>query len=569
MSIQLKFNGVSSTVFDIEIIKGFISLKDLKYFAKPTKFQRDIDNEHVAGIKKFINNISNNLRIIPEIVITLPSSENFTDSEITINREIVKSYGGKFTQIHFKNLEKIEKNGYCEIVDGNHRTIALLQTLMADNEASGENNVVPVSFVNIHDDKESKAFFYYLNSKSKKLMSKDFFAFLETSDKTSLKNIDEELYYFKKTYDEIKKVINGKFKEEELVIRDGILKIAQEFAKSKHEQEYFDLILKGLIQTIPEIERIFKTANEFIIMLYIGMRIYLQEISNHKIQFKKLLEPINENEAIQTIIHSENENIQKSNTDIILITIEKIKKEIHGLKEWSYKAKIDFKNKDDENFEQIEFFYKMYNIYKNTYIPKRNKVFLSMPFDRETELTYFIILDVLHDLERNHNLKLIPVRVDKKIYPTSNYIPQRVYEEIENCGLMIADLTGNNRNVYNEIGYKTALDKDLIEPQIILIHNTDSYYDENAKKYKEKIEKEESTNCIANKIKKESYDLKCENKQEVKVFEVNIKELKEREVGFNINAISQIRFKDSCFLKTKLKEQLIEYYTNYTIEMKR
>lgn len=76
--------------------------------------------------------------------------------------------------------------------------------------------------------------FYYLNSKSKRLMSGDFFNYLE--DKSSapddLKKIDEELYYFKKTYDEIKKVINGKFEEEEVAIRDGILKIAQEFARN-------------------------------------------------------------------------------------------------------------------------------------------------------------------------------------------------------------------------------------------------------------------------------------------------------------------------------------------------
>ena len=377
---SLNFHGIIGKIFDVEVFKGFMHIKYLEYFSTEAYFQRNIDREHIKNIIDFIDNDNKEFKIFPEIVIMLP--EDIKSAEVHIRRNVVKSFGGELSQIQFKNLDKLKKEKLCKIIDGNHRVKAFLKSESYQKHiASDADAQVAISFINTkRGEIEAKAFFYYLNSKSKRLMSGDFFNYLE--DKSSapddLKKIDKELYYFKKTYDEIKKVINGKFEEEEVAIRDGILKIAQEFAKSKHEQEYFDLILKGLIQTIPEIERIFKTANEFIIMLYIGMRIYLQEILNHKTQFKKFLEPINESEAIQTIVHNENENIQKSNTDIILITIEKIKKEIHGLKEWSYKAKIDFKNKDDENFEQIEFFYKAYNIYKNTFTPSSKKIFIAI-----------------------------------------------------------------------------------------------------------------------------------------------------------------------------------------------
>ena len=442
---SLNFHGIIGKIFDVEVFKGFMHIKYLEYFSTEAYFQRNIDREHIKNIIDFIDNDNKEFKIFPEIVIMLP--EDIKSAEVHIRRNVVKSFGGELSQIQFKNLDKLKKEKLCKIIDGNHRVKAFLKSESYQKHiASDADAQVAISFINTkRGEIEAKAFFYYLNSKSKRLMSGDFFNYLE--DKSSapddLKKIDKELYYFKKTYDEIKKVINGKFEEEEVAIRDGILKIAQEFAKSKHEQEYFDLILKGLIQTIPEIERIFKTANEFIIMLYIGMRIYLQEILNHKTQFKKFLEPINESEAIQTIVHNENENIQKSNTDIILITIEKIKKEIHGLKEWSYKAKIDFKNKDDENFEQIEFFYKAYNIYKNTFTPSSKKIFIAMPFHKQTEATYFLIKDVVNELNKDGNFifnDLEVIRLDKEDYPTSQFINDRIMTEISECDLMIADL---------------------------------------------------------------------------------------------------------------------------------
>ena len=555
---SLNFHGIIGKIFDVEVFKGFMHIKYLEYFSTEAYFQRNIDREHIKNIIDFIDNDNKEFKIFPEIVIMLP--EDIKSAEVHIRRNVVKSFGGELSQIQFKNLDKLKKEKLCKIIDGNHRVKAFLKSESYQKHiASDADAQVAISFINTkRGEIEAKAFFYYLNSKSKRLMSGDFFNYLE--DKSSapddLKKIDKELYYFKKTYDEIKKVINGKFEEEEVAIRDGILKIAQEFAKSKHEQEYFDLILKGLIQTIPEIERIFKTANEFIIMLYIGMRIYLQEILNHKTQFKKFLEPINESEAIQTIVHNENENIQKSNTDIILITIEKIKKEIHGLKEWSYKAKIDFKNKDDENFEQIEFFYKAYNIYKNTFTPSSKKIFIAMPFHKQTEATYFLIKDVVNELNKDGNFifnDLEVIRLDKEDYPTSQFINVRIMTEISECDLMIADLTGHNRNVYYEVGYKAGIDKKEKRKRIIVINDTSSIYHDDCRK-----EEGQKELCLQNHIE----DKFGENKENQKI-NVEIKELNSLQTAFDIYSLAQIRFKDYGYLKTHLQASLRKFYTEY------
>ena len=555
---SLNFHGIIGKIFDVEVFKGFMHIKYLEYFSTEAYFQRNIDREHIKNIIDFIDNDNKEFKIFPEIVIMLP--EDIKSAEVHIRRNVVKSFGGELSQIQFKNLDKLKKEKLCKIIDGNHRVKAFLKSESYQKHiASDADAQVAISFINTkRGEIEAKAFFYYLNSKSKRLMSGDFFNYLE--DKSSapddLKKIDKELYYFKKTYDEIKKVINGKFEEEEVAIRDGILKIAQEFAKSKHEQEYFDLILKGLIQTIPEIERIFKTANEFIIMLYIGMRIYLQEILNHKTQFKKFLEPINESEAIQTIVHNENENIQKSNTDIILITIEKIKKEIHGLKEWSYKAKIDFKNKNDENIEQIEFFYKAYNIYKNTFTPSSKKIFIAMPFHKQTEATYFLIKDVVNELNKDGNFifnDLEVIRLDKEDYPTSQFINDRIMTEISECDLMIADLTGHNRNVYYEVGYKAGIDKKEKRKRIIVINDTSSIYHDDCRK-----EEGQKELCLQNHIE----DKFGENKENQKI-NVEIKELNSLQTAFVIYSLAQIRFKDYGYLKTHLQASLRKFYTEY------
>ena len=540
---SLNFHGIIGKIFDVEVFKGFMHIKYLEYFSTEAYFQRNIDREHIKNIIDFIDNDNKEFKIFPEIVIMLP--EDIKSAEVHIRRNVVKSFGGELSQIQFKNLDKLKKEKLCKIIDGNHRVKAFLKSESYQKHiASDADAQVAISFINTkRGEIEAKAFFYYLNSKSKRLMSGDFFNYLE--DKSSapddLKKIDKELYYFKKTYDEIKKVINGKFEEEEVAIRDGILKIAQEFAKSKHEQEYFDLILKGLIQTIPEIERIFKTANEFIIMLYIGMRIYLQEILNHKTQFKKFLEPINESEAIQTIVHNENE---------------KIKKEIHGLKEWSYKAKIDFKNKDDENFEQIEFFYKAYNIYKNTFTPSSKKIFIAMPFHKQTEATYFLIKDVVNELNKDGNFifnDLEVIRLDKEDYPTSQFINDRIMTEISECDLMIADLTGHNRNVYYEVGYKAGIDKKEKRKRIIVINDTSSIYHDDCRK-----EEGQKELCLQNHIE----DKFGENKENQKI-NVEIKELNSLQTAFDIYSLAQIRFKDYGYLKTHLQASLRKFYTEY------
>lgn len=62
---------------------------------------------------------------------------------------------------------------------------------------------------------------------------------------------------------------------------------------------------------------------------------------------------------------------------------------------------------------------------------------------------YYVQLQTI-DLE-------IPVRIDKQIVGFSYDIVEELLEQIKNAGLLIADLTDQNANVYYEAGYAQGL----------------------------------------------------------------------------------------------------------------
>lgn len=86
---------------------------------------------------------------------------------------------------------------------------------------------------------------------------------------------------------------------------------------------------------------------------------------------------------------------------------------------------------------------------------RRRQIFISMWFDPSTKANYEAIEAAVADLNAAHQLdiKLRPIRVDQFDTGYSYEINQEVLDLIESSGLMIADLSGGNRNVHHEIGY--------------------------------------------------------------------------------------------------------------------
>lgn len=87
-------------------------------------------------------------------------------------------------------------------------------------------------------------------------------------------------------------------------------------------------------------------------------------------------------------------------------------------------------------------------------------IFIAMPFYTTTNKTYQGVKDVIHSLnqEFNFGLELRPLRIDKRKKGRTFEVMQDILTHIEECGLMLADLTFGNANVYYEIGYKMGIE---------------------------------------------------------------------------------------------------------------
>lgn len=154
-------------------------------------------------------------------------------------------------------------------------------------------------------------------------------------------------------------------------------------------------------------------------------------------------------------------------------------------------------------------------IYKKIREVKSKQVFISMQFSSDTTPHYEAIKEAVITVnnEFGQEIQLREIRIDQFNQGYSHNINDEILELIEDSGLLIADISHQNGNVYHEIGYLMGLNqgKGLEQKNFILIKNDNPPFDAN-------------------------------------------------QVGFNLTDIKQIRFKDTLKLKVDLVEALKIYY---------
>ncbi|MDO9168733.1 MAG: hypothetical protein Q7U18_06515 [Methylobacter sp.] len=146
---------------------------------------------------------------------------------------------------------------------------------------------------------------------------------------------------------------------------------------------------------------------------------------------------------------------------------------------------------------------------------RKQQIFVSMWFDEKTTSNFEAIKAALDDLNAQHKLdiKLRPIRIDQFDTGYSYEINDEILRLIDESGLLIADLTGGNKNVYHEIGFLMGLNqgRGLPHENFLLLHN--------------------------GSISKAADD-----------------------VGFNLSNIKQLRVSDTNSLREEVKEQIAIYY---------
>jgi len=146
---------------------------------------------------------------------------------------------------------------------------------------------------------------------------------------------------------------------------------------------------------------------------------------------------------------------------------------------------------------------------------RKRQVFVSMQFSEDTKPNFEAIRSAVDDLNAKHELDISirPIRIDQFDTGYSYEINAEVLRLIEDSGLLIADLTHGNKNVYQELGYLMGLNrgKGLAHENFLLVHNG------------------------------------------------SIGEV-EKDIGFSIAGIKQLRLTDTNSLREAVKEQVSRFY---------
>jgi len=113
------------------------------------------------------------------------------------------------------------------------------------------------------------------------------------------------------------------------------------------------------------------------------------------------------------------------------------------------------------------------NVFESILTARHREIFVSMAFQEETKETYETIKKTVAQINEKHKLDITlrEIRIDQFNKGYSYTIDDEILKVIEGSGLLIADLTFGNRNVYHEIGYLMGLNrgKGLEQENFILI----------------------------------------------------------------------------------------------------
>lgn len=423
-------------VFNYRIAKGYLTFKQLANFEVFSgEYQREIEQEHEEKIIQYLKN--EKYRYLPDIVIVVRDKKlQFVEWRKSGNIFINQSLGIRISQRKdclaklqvWETSKKDEMLQKFKIVDGNHRLSAIKRLLESEESGFGD-EIIGVTFILSNEDniKNELAFFYYLNSKSKPLLPKDYLSktLKEFQDSKELKSIDWWLYVFKESNDKIL----GIFKDyQDKLEKDIIAKACDYLAKKIENEELLNNFFAFLRDSVKQDN--FKEV--------------LESFSNHN----QLAEFI----CIAFLLYEKMQNDENI----------ELGKEIKYFCEWLLE---DAKLKKFQDFENL------FLVYQNTYIPKSFKIFIAMEFKGNDDVDK-AIRGAIKEVSRNlGDEKLLePLRMDKHTKGTTYKIIDEIFNQIDERGLVIADITGKNPNVYLEVGYTLALCRAKgIDNQLILL----------------------------------------------------------------------------------------------------
>lgn len=159
------------------------------------------------------------------------------------------------------------------------------------------------------------------------------------------------------------------------------------------------------------------------------------------------------------------------------------------------------------------------DVFESVLSARSREVFVSMQFGTPAgeEPTYKAIKEAIEAVNAKHGLQadlaLTPIRIDHVNKGHSYTISDEILKVVDGCGLLIADLSDGNKNVYHEIGFLMGLNQGRASIQ-------------------------------------DNFILLADNRQIQS----------DAAIGFNLRHWQQVRFDDPLDLKTKLASSLEQHF---------
>ena len=433
----------------------------VKYSKAVEAYQRIPEDKHVEDIKRFI--IEGKSVYTPEVTLAY-SIDDWQNEKINpdfcggmihagsvspidfltngmLARDIIEMLPPR-TVIALKDSMgiKFQKSRYSELItltlpdnlaqkpfrriDGNHRLEAFEQ--LKDKIAR---EIIPISILLLTNDIDKSdarqtemTIFHNINAKAKSLTQiQQYRGFLNLFNVDELSKFGEEFAITKEFLDNH--------------IRLPIENLSNYFIEND------DMILKCVKFLLKKDCKI--TADKFAEVLSKLNNTYFAE-------YKNLQQCSNQSALIPYVYYYFNEEYPKVKLDAYTTWF--LNNKLYNLKEFDPDSIIDV-------------FEKIYEI-------RKKQIFVAMPFNNELEFVFQNIEEVVKKLNNdNKGLDLpLPVRIDKQIVGSSYDIVEEILTKIESAGLLIADLTSQNPNVYYEAGFAQGLIRTKLEDSLKVLY---------------------------------------------------------------------------------------------------
>lgn len=445
---KIQFEGLlqRNVLGTFTVIRGFADLRDLAEVsvAMPYEggglgngqgYQRRVNQNHVDDIKRFLQR--GRYKFFPEIILSLRSKGEDDPLASFRKRRKSEADGAYRVSVDLKLLaEALEKP--IRRIDGNHRLEAAVLLAKEQRRSATFKNlaIAPFCFVILNsnqpqdDDLAEAMLFNLINSKALPLVSEHSLSVLMQDDGASAVRFaeDRQVYLTRWIRDLIRNWPQGFYD----AMGDSPLTRLHSTAKILLKPG--GLVADTMESTQTEATTLFDPVSDLTVRL---------RDAHESFVFSSAFLPIACEVYVQ---HTLVDGAKGANTRQARVV--RAERWLRDFAQWFDRlGGTDLPTPSDPTV--------LWEVFKRSYDSRAKSVFIAMAFtdDQILKDVRKAMDEAIARFNQNHpNAPLAPVRIDEQ-GGASYEIPARVFQEIEQSGLLIADLTDERPNVYCEVGY--------------------------------------------------------------------------------------------------------------------